>query len=710
MMNTVVSVMNVKSKILMCDPDPQSEAMLKTMLESNGYEVESAYDGHDVIDKIKTLEYDLLLASSDMHAMDGFQVCRLLKESEQTRHVPAMILSSLSDHVTRNRAIESGADEFITKPFNRVELLSRVVALLRIKNLHDKLERLIAEKEEEKKKLAEKTNELQILSEIARIVISIKDQRGVLSEIINNIRETFQVEGCCLVTKSDAQWILEAISTNLPDTHLGKSVGTNLKIYDFIAHNEKPIIINDARADDRVPASLSALLQLEIRSTLCSPIFIRGKLIGVLQIINKRDKSSFESADLSLLMTLSGQIALAIENMQLFNKLTDFNKNLQKQTAEATQALVDLKNFNESILQNISSGLMTVDFSGKILFANRACKTILGYPEFELLDHRMLEIFGMAAAETMMKPTLDQDGNPGNAEIQITTKHQREIYLGYTTTVRYDSQYQMAGYIISFRDITQIKEMRATILRMDRLAASGVLTSAIAHEIRNPLAGIKTMAQALEKELTVQDNRYEYVHRIIKQINRLNELLKAFFTYAKPVRPEKRSCNLMEIVKDVKELLKERCEHDRITIEEIYDPFLPEIFVDVDQMAQVLLNLMMNAADAIGKSGKMTIHALLLNRPIPHRFSDEREVVEIRVRDTGKGISREQLKFIFDPFYTTKPTGIGLGLSIVYRIIHEHGGEVLVDSVEKQGTTFTLLLPLHEQVEQMRADKMVPSV
>ncbi len=698
--------MNVKSKILICDPDTKSESMLIAILESNGYEVANAHDGHDVIDKIKTLEYDLLLASSDMHAMDGFQVCLLLKESEQTRHIPAMILSSLTDHVTRNRAIESGADEFITKPFNRVELLTRVVTLLRIKNLHDKLERLIAEKEEEKRKLAEKTNELQILSEIARIVISIKDQRGVLSEIINNIRETFQVEGCCLVTKENEEWILEAISTNLPDTHLGKSVGSHLKIYDFIAHNEKPIIINDAEADDRIPEMLSRMLELDIRSTLCSPIFIRAKLIGVLQIINKKDQTTFETADLSLLMTLSGQIALAIENMQLFNKLTDFNKNLQKQIEESTHALVDLKNFNESILQNISSGLMTVDFSGKILFANRACKTILGYPEFELLDHRMHEIFGESAAEIMMKPTLDQEGNPGNAEIQIVTKHHREIYLGYTTNVRYDSQFQMAGYIISFRDITQIKEMRTTILRMDRLAASGVLTSAIAHEIRNPLAGIKTMAQALEKELTVQDHRYEYVHRIIKQINRLNELLKAFFTYAKPVRPEKRSCILAEIVKDVKALLKERCEHDRITIEEIYDPFLPEIFVDVNQMEQVLLNLMMNAADAIGKSGKLTIQAVMTHRPIPHRFIDEREVVEIRVKDTGKGISRDQLKLIFDPFYTTKPNGIGLGLSIVYRIIHEHGGEVLVESAEKRGTTFTLLLPLHEQVEQMHSDKV----
>jgi signal transduction histidine kinase len=284
------------------------------------------------------------------------------------------------------------------------------------------------------------------------------------------------------------------------------------------------------------------------------------------------------------------------------------------------------------------------------------------------------------------------------------TKNQREIYIGYTTTVRYDSEHRMVGFIISFRDITQIREMRQTIMRMDRLASSGVLTSAIAHEIRNPLAGIKTMAQVLEKEMKSDDHRMEYVQRIIKQINRLNELLKAFFTYARPVRPEKKPCDFRAIVKEIRELLHDRFEHDQIRIEEIYDPFLPQLFVDENQIQQVMINLMMNALDAMEKGGTLTVQAMLVRRNFPPKHHGEREVAEIRVSDTGKGIPKEQLRSIFDAFYTTKPNGIGLGLSIVYRIVEEHGGEILVESIEKKGTTFTLLLPLDETLEPVPSE------
>lgn len=698
--------MNTRSKILICDPSPKSEMMLLTILESNDYEVEKASDGHEVLDKAKSLNFDLVLVSSDMPGIDGFQVCRLLKESERTRHIPAMLLSEFQDQVARTSAIEAGADEYIPKPFNRVELLTRVVTLLRIKHLHDRLERLIEEKEDEKRKLAEKNNELKILSEIARIVISVKDQRKVLTEIVSNIREAFNVHGCCLILHHNGEWVLDTCSANIDPEQVSQTILPGRPIYDFVAHSEKPIIINSTKEDNRFPDAGLALNQLNVITMLCSPIFIRGHLIGVLEIFNKIDQSEFTTNDLAVHMTLCGQVALAIENLQLFNKLSDFNKNLQEQITAATHALVDLKNFNESILQNISSGLITTDVSGKILFANSACISILEYPESALLDRHMDDIFGKETAGAMMKPVLDQDHMPISTELRVMTMNKREIFLGFTTTVRYDSHHRMLGYIVSFRDITQIREMRQTIMRMDRLASSGVLTSAIAHEIRNPLAGIKTMAQALEKEMKADDHRMEYVQRIIKQINRLNELLKAFFTYARPVRPEKKECDFRLIVKEIKELLKTRCENDKIVIEEIYDPFLPHLFIDENQIQQVMINLMMNALDAMGKGGKLTIEAMMTQRSLPPKFNDEREVVQIRVSDTGKGIPQDQLKSIFDAFYTTKPNGIGLGLSIVYRIVEEHGGEILVESIEKKGATFTLLLPLHETVEQITLDKM----
>jgi signal transduction histidine kinase len=114
-----------------------------------------------------------------------------------------------------------------------------------------------------------------------------------------------------------------------------------------------------------------------------------------------------------------------------------------------------------------------------------------------------------------------------------------------------------------------------------------------------------------------------------------------------------------------------------------------------------MINLMMNALDAMEKGGRLTVQARSVHRSLPPKFSEERDIVEIRVSDTGKGIPRDQVKSIFDAFYTTKPNGIGLGLSIVYRIVEEHGGEILVDSTENKGTTFTVLIPLTENEDSI---------
>ncbi|HMZ05549.1 MAG TPA: response regulator, partial [bacterium] len=335
--------MKKKATIVICDPHPDSASALTEILVSNDYALVHAHDGHDVLDKVKSLDYDLALIATDTYAMDGFQVCRLLKESERTRHIPVMLASGMSDKVTRNRAIQAGADEFITKPYNRVELLSRVVNLLRIKHLHDRLENLISEKETEKRKLEERTRELQLLSDIARIVISLKEQKIVLAEIIDKISAAFGVEVALLITREGSDWAIHTLSSHISEKHIGTLLPHGGSIFEYIERYEKPMIVNDAVRDERIPAAIYALTPNPLRAAICTPIYIRGQLMGVLMIINKKTQMGFEHGDLSLLMTVSGQIALAMENMQLFNKLSDFNRNLQDQIRQATHALVDLK-------------------------------------------------------------------------------------------------------------------------------------------------------------------------------------------------------------------------------------------------------------------------------------------------------------------------------------------------------------------------------
>ncbi len=681
------------SKILLCDLNRNNQSVIQKTLKDHGHVVHITTDGHEALDAIKSLNYDLAILASDVPSLDGFQVCRLVKEAEKTRHIPVMIMSGLTDHVTRNRAIEAGADEFLQSPVNRVELAARVLTLVRLKSLQDRLQRQIEEKEVEKAKLAQRNAELRALSEIARIVLSVRDQRKMLPEILTLLAENFDVSGSCLLAPTKDGWKVEAVSASVHSEMNGRWIGSS-RLLDEILQKQKPIVIEDCKIDPRTPRDFIVQLDPKIRSIVCSPISVRGSTIGVL--LNYYTGNSDSVMDVGLLMTLSGQISLAMENVQLFNKLSDFNKALQEQVGESTKALVELKNFNESILQNISSGILTVDLKATVSFLNKAGAAILGIEPDIVVGKPLAELFGAGAAKNLLSETPVE--GPQSSEIEVDLANGRHTFLGFTTNKRLDSDGREAGSIVHFRDISQIREMRDTIYRMDRLVSLGMLTSGIAHEIRNPLAGIKTMAQALEKEMDDSDSRTEYVQRILKQINRLNELLKSFFTYARPVKPNRQLCDLRTIVADILALLKQRIESDAIRVEEYYDPRLSPLFVDGNQMEQVLMNLMINALDAMKPHGTLTLSAQNGQRSIPPYFFDARPVVEISVSDTGAGISKENLHTIFDPFFTTKPNGTGLGLSIVYRIVHEHHGQITVQSERGKGTTFHIYLPLVDKV------------
>jgi signal transduction histidine kinase len=289
-------------------------------------------------------------------------------------------------------------------------------------------------------------------------------------------------------------------------------------------------------------------------------------------------------------------------------------------------------------------------------------------------------------------------------ETELTDKNGRKRTIGFTAMNRIDNKGKKVGTIVSFRDISELKQMQSQVIRMDRLASLGVLASGIAHEIKNPLAGIKTMAQACEEEFEGEDSRQEYLIRIIRQVNRLDDLLKTFFAFARPKPPDRKYHTLPEILQEVTNLVGKKMSSSGIDYIEQIDTALPAIMVDAQQIQQVLLNLILNSIDAMPDGGELKITAQKISsqeaRLIRKQPKAEKDMngayVQIKCMDTGVGIDPDKLEIIFDPFFTTKPNGLGLGLSIVYRIIEEHDGDIRADSNIGQGTTFTVTLPTGE--------------
>jgi len=356
-----------------------------------------------------------------------------------------------------------------------------------------------------------------------------------------------------------------------------------------------------------------------------------------------------------------------------------------------TRELKDVKNFAESIIQSIGSGIIITEMNDTITYINRAGERILGFSKEELMG-KPFSIFSLREKQSVIPSFLNNpDDQDTRKEGWMKKKDQTEFPVGFTINNHLSIRGERIGKIVVFRDLTNVYKIQEEILRMDRLVSLGKLASGIAHELRNPLAGIKTTAQALSEEMSGDDSRREYLHRITKEIDRLNDLLKTFFSFAKPQNLNLVHCHIKDIINEIIPFLIKEIADKGIHFKETYHPQLPKIKVDKTQMHQVFLNLFLNAIQAMPNGGELKIEASSMNSNSLEDY--KQNFVKVIISDTGKGIPPHIIHKIFDPFFTTKPRGIGLGLSITYQIIKKHGGTIKVESQWERGTSFIINLP-----------------
>ncbi len=282
------------------------------------------------------------------------------------------------------------------------------------------------------------------------------------------------------------------------------------------------------------------------------------------------------------------------------------------------------------------------------------------------------------------------------------------------------------GAFAVVRDQTQAQRLQRELRLRERLASVGELAAGVAHEIRNPLAGISSSAQVLMTRFEPRDDRQKFCRVIIEQVDRLDAIITSLLKFARPPEPRLRLSRLEDVVKKVVELEAEPLAEARISVETRFTARMPGLYFDPGLIEQVLLNLVVNAAQAMPTGGTLTIEVgtgTRRERPLPRtagrREEDAvgggdraagsfavpaRRVARLRVTDTGIGIPRQMVPRLFDPFFTTKAAGTGLGLSISQSILQEHGGVISIASREGRGTTVVVELPLEKRHGQRRQD------
>lgn len=358
--------------------------------------------------------------------------------------------------------------------------------------------------------------------------------------------------------------------------------------------------------------------------------------------------------------------------------------------------------FLEQVLDQINFGILAIGQDHRITYMNANAAALLSVVAREVLYRPLGEILGEGTADLILRSGQETIAGAERPEFELQTAEGKPKLVGFSVQEFTDKRNQERGYIISLNDLTSSKEIQEEMRRVDRLASLGVLVSGIAHEIRNPLAGIKAMVQTFQDELAEDDPKNEYVERIIRLVHRLDKLLRTLFSYAKPSKPNRQYCNIETILTDVVSLVRQKLRQNSIKLTERLHPELPKVFIDPSQIQQVLVNLLLNSIEAIDKGGEIAISIYPYdpatmnggkNRLSRLASGNGEQYVEIKIRDNGCGISPENLKHIFNPFFTTKPFGTGLGLSIVYQIIKENAGQIHYESKEGEGTTCFLYLP-----------------
>ncbi|MCD6385053.1 cache domain-containing protein [Candidatus Sumerlaeota bacterium] len=231
----------------------------------------------------------------------------------------------------------------------------------------------------------------------------------------------------------------------------------------------------------------------------------------------------------------------------------------------------------------------------------------------------------------------------------------------------------------------EVKRMERQLCQSEKLASLGKLAAGVAHEINNPLTGVLTIASLMLEDLPEDDPRREDVETIVRETMRCRKIVRGLLDFARQSPPERKPANINQIIENTLQLLQNQIAINNIQVQKELASGLPDIWVDVDQIQQVLVNITLNAIEAMSaKGGELTIRSYL--------FQDG--FIAIDITDTGVGIAMEDIKHLFDPFYTTKQSGTGLGLAISYGIVQRHGGRIKVHSHFGKGTTFTVILPI----------------
>ncbi len=626
-----------KFKILVADDKPDNVTLLTRYLDYEGYEYVTARDGLEALDQVRDELPDLVLLDVNMPHKDGFAVLEEIRNDPAVQHIPVIILTAARiDPSDLQSGFNLGADDYVTKPFDRHELMARIRTKLRVKEAQDVIRR--------------RNRELNLLPEIGKELSARTDIKDLARVLLKRTVETLgAIQGNMVILSSEnGPQQNYQVSPSAESSNVEMVIPESLLKH--INESHQGAVIGDTRND---PLWQTSLENTTIRSAVIAPLHGRKDLLGLL-ILTHEQENYFNLDHLLLLQAIASQAAIAIENAHLYSNVAQEQKRLA------------------AVLKHAAEAILMFDAQGRLSLLNPAGEKL--FTDFNANINQPLPAgHGYDALVNMLE---DARSSHGAKSGEVLWPDQR-TFTALITPIEDGGQVAILHDVTRFKDLDQVKnEFIATA----------------SHDLKNPITTIAGFSTLLGQAGPLNDQQKDFVNRIIGATQTMTELIHNMMALAQMDLEATKKYEPVEMGKLLAEMAHEftpQAQQKEQTFS--FTPLAELVHVNGDslQMRQLFRNLIGNAIKYSPKGSTV----MLVTRM-------EKENIQVDIQDTGFGIPAADLPFIFDRFYrvrngkNSEMEGNGLGLAIVKSVVEQHGGKISVESEVDKGTRFSVLLPL----------------
>ena len=519
------------------------------------------------------------------------------------------------------------------------------------------------------------------MKQAGEIFQTVRTQKALETHFSHLLMSALGTECIYFYTKIDNNY-RQTFSSS--DNSTLRNINKDHAIISLIKDTKIPICkdsLSRSRPNKTSRITLKLLEQNDI--SILTGIFAKSKLMGLVAFGPKSDGRIYDRNEQDALQILCNQFAVALENASLYTELQDSNIR------------------NEIMLDQLVSGVILADTKRTITLFNHEAQRITDIKEEAAIGHT-IDILPESIREAL-DSALQLGCGERNLDAQLFEQDEERgnLNIRMGTTFLHGHDCKPMGALMVFTDMTELRGLEAQVRRADQLSSVGTLAAGMAHEIKNPLVTIKTFTQLLPERYSEKDFREDFSSLVADEVSRIDGIVNQLLSFSKPAKPHLVPMNLHDTIEQTIKLTHEQMAQRNIAAQNNCSAQIDRINGDAKLLSQALVNLMLNAIQAINENGTITVGTTNCH----YRFavdgksqkSTTRNCIRLQITDTGKGIPQENLQKIFDPFFTSKSEGTGMGLSVAHGIISEHHGVVEVESISGKGTTFYLYIPVIDE-------------